>query len=92
MTQLDEAGKWFLKNDRQQWMVGPVSKSGQFEPKKFIGSDTATLLRVMEELNINVTPQAKAEIGRWPYKFLNWVSEQRHQRFYNRSKSKNQSA
>lgn len=57
---LDLGNGWALSADRNQWILNKAKKvrgGVKWQPKSFVGSDTAVLRRVMREKGLPGTPQ-----------------------------------
>jgi hypothetical protein len=65
---LDLGDGWALSADRNQWILNKaktVRGKVKWQPKAFVGSDTAVLRRVMREKGLRVPPDASDAVNRF---------------------------
>ena len=64
--------RWALSYDKNHWILMKREGKG-WRSKAFIGSDKATLTRVLREGGITPTPEAEIAMDGWPDRFLDWI-------------------
>ena len=66
------ADRWSLSCDKNQWIL--IKREGKgWRSKAFIGSNKATLTRILREEGITPTPEAEIAMDGWPEEFLDWI-------------------
>ncbi len=82
---LDAKGRWRLAYDRQQWVLqrrrrapgrserAGIADSG-WRGVSFVGSTKTTLVRVLGEKGVVLTPEAQARLDVLPEQFLNFFA------------------
>ena len=68
--------KWALGNDDRQWIIYRWRGGTKgWRPRAFVATSKMVLRRVLGELGVNPTQQAKRALDHFPENFKKWRSE-----------------
>ncbi|HAD86497.1 MAG TPA: hypothetical protein DCG48_03960 [Rhodospirillaceae bacterium] len=66
---------WEIHFDPCQWMICKarnLRSQRKWQPLAYIGGRKASLLRVLAEMDAEITPEAMAILNAWPKRFRDW--------------------
>ena len=69
---------WQIRFDPCQWMLCKARnlRSGRkWQPVAYIGGKKASLLRILAEMDAEITPEAEATLAAWPDTFRQWRAQ-----------------